>query len=191
MALRTKKSVITQAAEFAESVRPTLESAAAAVKDVAAPLLSDAKDKVAPLLAEGKAMATDKAESIRQFGTDAAAEPVGESRRGGRLKKLLLVTGLAALGAFLFKKFRSQSASDNWQSAYVPAPPPARPSETATDTAPATATTSTADDAAGASPDEAAADAAEEPHPVTTPDDPAEVVVIDEELSGDQTTPES
>jgi hypothetical protein len=36
------------------------------------------------------------------------------------------------------------------------------------------------DDASGATPDEAMADAAEEPHPVTTPDDPAEVVEVDE-----------
>ncbi len=35
------------------------------------------------------------------------------------------------------------------------------------------------DDTAGASPDEALADAAEEPHPVTTPDDPADVVELD------------
>jgi vacuolar-type H+-ATPase subunit E/Vma4 len=35
------------------------------------------------------------------------------------------------------------------------------------------------DDPGGASPDEALADAAEEPHPVTTPDDPADVVELD------------
>ena len=35
------------------------------------------------------------------------------------------------------------------------------------------------DDAGGASPDEALADAAEEPHPVSTPDDPADVVEIE------------
>ena len=35
------------------------------------------------------------------------------------------------------------------------------------------------DDPGGASPDEALADAAEEPHAVTTPDDPADVVELD------------
>ena len=37
------------------------------------------------------------------------------------------------------------------------------------------------DDAGGSGPDEALSDAAEEPHPVTTPDDPAEVVEVDDE----------
>jgi hypothetical protein len=37
-----------------------------------------------------------------------------------------------------------------------------------------------ADDTGGSSPDEALADQAEAPHPVTTPDDPAEVVSLDE-----------
>jgi hypothetical protein len=40
--------------------------------------------------------------------------------------------------------------------------------------------TVTADDQGGASPDEAIADAAEEPHEVTTPDDPADVVEVEE-----------
>ena len=37
------------------------------------------------------------------------------------------------------------------------------------------------DDSGGASPDEAIADAVEEPHEVTTPDDPAEVVDVESE----------
>jgi hypothetical protein len=36
-----------------------------------------------------------------------------------------------------------------------------------------------ADDSAGASPDEALSDAVEEPHEVTTPDEPAEVVDVE------------
>ena len=39
----------------------------------------------------------------------------------------------------------------------------------------------TEDDAAGATPGEAIADAAEEPHPVTTPDEPAEVVDVEDQ----------
>jgi hypothetical protein len=37
------------------------------------------------------------------------------------------------------------------------------------------------DDPGGASPDEAFADAVEEPHAVTTPDDPADVVEVEEQ----------
>ena len=99
----------------------------------------------ARLLAEGAAIAADKA----SIGAAIAAEKAcarprrGEGRRrsrlaetkapskrekkkGGKLKKLLLITGLAALRrAFVFKKLRGDATSDNWQSSYVPTPAPA------------------------------------------------------------------
>ncbi len=92
----------------------------------------------------------------------------------GRLKKLLIFGGLLAAGAAVFKKVRGDSTKDNWQSGYVPTPPPAAapPADVQT------AESQPADDAAGATPDEAVADAAEEPHSVTTPDDPADVVDV-------------
>ena len=46
----------------------------------------------------------------------------------------------------------------------------------------ATAAGSEADDTGGSSPDEALADSAEGKHAATTPDDPAEVVEIDDKL---------
>jgi hypothetical protein len=105
----------------------------------------------------------------------------------GRLKKLLIVGGLLAAGAAIVKKMRGDSTKDNWQSGYVPTPPPtAKPEEAAPVAAVADATpkaapeAGAADDAAGATPDEAVADAAEEPHAVTTPDAPAEVIEVDE-----------
>ena len=73
-----------------------------------------------------------------------------------------------------FKKLRGQSASDNWQSSYTPAPAPSSSATPPVATEPA-------DDSAGSSPDEALADATGEPHPVSTPDDPAEVVTLEEE----------
>jgi hypothetical protein len=42
------------------------------------------------------------------------------------------------------------------------------------------------DDQGGSSPDEALADQAEAPHPVTTPDHPAEVVSLDEDETDDK-----
>jgi hypothetical protein len=42
-----------------------------------------------------------------------------------------------------------------------------------------------ADDVAGSSPDEALADQAETPHEVSTPDDPAEVIAIDDAPGGE------
>lgn len=211
MAIRRKKSLITQAAEFAESVLPTLESAYGAAKDAAGPLLSDAKDKAAPLLADGKSLAAEKASAGKdraveaaaagrvkaaeamataaQMAKDKAPEPLSAeppSKRRRWFKRLLLVGALAAIGTVVFKKVRGEDPADNWQSSYVPAPPP--PAPAAPDAAAPTDSdegaevdAAEADDAAGSSPDEALADAAEEPHPVTTPDAPADVVELDPE----------
>jgi hypothetical protein len=213
MGLRRKKSLIDQASEMLDDAKPKIESAVTTAKDKALPLLADAKDKAAPViadakakaapviadakakagpaLAEGAAIAADKASTGASIaaekaaiardlaaekaavGRDLAATKVAEikgekpKKKGGKLKKLLLITGLAAVGAAIFKKVRGDSTSDNWQSSYVPTPAPAA------DT----------DDAAGAGPDEAIADAAEKPHAVTTPDDPAETVTVDEDAS--------
>jgi hypothetical protein len=172
-------------------------TAIADAKDKAAPVLADAKAKAGPAIAEGAAIAADKASvgaaiaaekaavardiaaEKAVLGRDLAAAKVAEikgekPKKGGKFKKFLLVTGLAAVGGVIFKKLRSDSTTDNWQSSYVPTPAPT----------PAPATPSAADtDQGGSSPDEAIADAAEEPHPVSTPDDPAETVTIDEDAA--------
>ena len=208
MGLRRKKSLIDQAADIIDDAKPKLESAVTTAKDKTLPLLADAKDKAAPViadakakagpaLAEGAAIAADKASAGAAIaaekaaiardlaaekaavGRDLAATKVAElkgekPKKGGKLKKLLLVTGLAAAGGFVYKKLRSDATEDNWQSSYMPTPaPPATPSAPQAD----------ADDAGGSSPDEAIADAAETPHAVSTPDDPAETVTIDEDAA--------
>lgn len=186
MATRSDKSLITQAAELAESIMPTIESAVTAAKETALPLLNEAKEATAPLIADGKALAAEKAAATKDLAAAAAAkvaasgaEDSAEESGGGRgwLRKLLLVGGLAAVGALVYKLLRGDSESDNWQSSYVPTPAPAQPDSAPTDSAPPAGS----DDAGGATPDEAASDALEEPHPVTTPDHPAEVVEIAED----------
>jgi hypothetical protein len=155
-------------------------------RDKVAPVIADARTKAGPVIAEGAAVAADraalaaalaaeKAAQGRDLATAKVAELRGESKpKGGKLKKVLLFGGLAAAGAVAFKKLRGQSASDNWQSSYTPAPAPSSSANPPVATEPA-------DDSAGSSPDEAIADATGEPHPVSTPDDPAEVVTLEEE----------
>ncbi len=77
--------------------------------------------------------------------------------------KVLKLVGLAALAAAVGKVLKDRSSEPTWHSTpvAVPTPKPAR-------------------DAAGSSPDEAAADAVETPHVPTTPDAPAETVVLEE-----------
>ena len=226
MGLRKKKSLIDQASDYMESVRPQIETAvenafeaavdaAREAKDRALPLLADARDKAgpviadardkagpaladarakaAPIIAGGAALAAEKAHTGAQLaaekaavGRDLASAKVAQikgepepKKKGGKLKKLFLLGGLAAALGFVAKKLQGGGSSDNWQSSYVPSPAPTPPTPSPTPAAPMAGTDESADDTGGSSPDEAIADQAEAPHPVTTPDDPAEVVDID------------
>ena len=190
MGLRKKKSILDQAGdpvnEDVDQATPQPESAVAAAPAKAGPVLADAKAKAAPVIADarekagpavaaGAAMAAEKiaagatiaAEKAAEA-AEAAAEKVADvaepKKKGGKLKKLLLITGIAAAAAFVLSKLRAGRESENWQSSYTPTPAPR-----------------VEDDAAGASPGEAIADQTESPKPVTTPESPAEVVDVDEE----------
>jgi len=191
MGLRKNKSLLDQASDtvsqYVDQVKPQLETAVASAKDKAGPALADAKAKAGPALADarakaapviatgaalaaekvatGAALAADKAQQAADT-VAAKADEIAQPKKKHRFRKLLLVTGVAALAAFVANKLRSGSESQNWQSSYSPTPaPPARPV--------------TPDDEGGASPTEAIADQAEAPHPATTPDNPADAVDLD------------
>ena len=179
-------------------------------RDRAVPLLQDARDKAAPVIAEGRAIAAEKAAagaavaaataaSSREFAAAKMAELRHEPEpepKGSKLKKVLLLVGLLAIGGAIYAKLRQQSSStNNWQSSYVPTPPPAKPATPATPqpvtpSAPASGAggdpltdplpPTDADDVAGGAPGEALSDAAETPHEVTTPDAPAEIIDVDD-----------
>jgi hypothetical protein len=167
--------------------------AIADARDKAAPAIADARAKAAPLLAQSAAMASERAAAAMELAADRAAagrdlasakaaELRGQPKKKHRLRKLLMFTGLAAALGFVVKKVTSRSGDDTWQSSYTPTPPaPAATSETPIFDAAAQATSDepTATDEGGAAPDEAIADAVEEQHPVTTPDEPADVVEVD------------
>lgn len=192
MGLRKNKSLLDQATDtvtqYAEQAKPHLESAVATAKEKAGPALADAKAKAAPVLADAKAkagpavasgaaiaaekiaagasLAAEKAADAAQAAADKVEEvATPEKKKGSKLKKLLILTGIAAGIAFVARKLRAGGDSENWQSSYTPTPAPRPVSE---------------EDTGGASPDEAIADSAEAPHPVTTPDDPADVVDVDD-----------
>ncbi len=187
MGLRRNKSLLDQAsdtiAEYVDQVKPQLETAMASAKDKAGPALADAKAKAGPALADAKAKATpviasgvaiaaekaaagaEKAAQAADAAAAKATEAAQPKKKKHRLRKLVLITGVAAGAAFVAKKLRGGSESENWQSSYTPTPAPAP--------------RRTPDDEGGASPTEAIADQAETAHPVTTPDDPADVVDVD------------
>ncbi|MCD6639181.1 MAG: hypothetical protein LT071_04625, partial [Nocardioides sp.] len=150
MPFRRKKTLLDKAQDVVEqvsdAVKPQLENALEQTKAKAGPALADARERAVPLIAEGKSRTAEKAAVARDIaaakaavGRDIAAAKVAEIKgtepepqhKGGKLKKLLLLGGLAAIAGVLFKKLSGNKDSGNWQSSYVPTPPPSpRPPET-------------------------------------------------------------
>ena len=187
MALRKKKSLLDQAADYIDQVRPQVESAVATALDAAeefyektarpalvdarekaGPALADAREKAAPYVAEARERASEVASHAKEAADARVAQLRGEEpkKKGGKLRKLAIFALVAGAVGFVAKKLQGGGQADNWQSSYVPTPAPAR-------------TPPPADDAGAAGPDEALSDAADEPQPVTTPDQPAEVVDLE------------
>jgi hypothetical protein len=187
MGLRRKKSLMDQAGDYVEHVKPQAEAALesarefvhdtvvpalADAKDKAGPALSDAKEKAAPVIAAGAAMAAEKATAARDMADAKVAEPKSEpapKKKKGKLKRFVLFAAIAGAVAAIAKKLQGAGQTDSWQSSYTPSPPPPTEPE------------APVEDPAGASPDEALSDASESPHAVSTPDEPADVVDVDEE----------
>ena len=195
MALRKKKTLLDQAQDYVEAVRPHVESAVSTtreavedfVENTARPALADAKDKAGPAVKDARAKAAPKIKEARAKAAPVVADVAARAseaaaqakeaadakvatlrgeeppKKGGKLKKFALFAAIAGAVGFVAKKLQGGQQADNWQSSYVPKPAPAA---------------SPVKDAGGSAPDEAIADAAEDPHPVTTPDEPAEVVDI-------------
>lgn len=184
MHLRKKKTLLDQASDYVESVRPQVEAAVsqaldaveefvestakpaiADAKEKTSAVTSDAKTKAAPLAAAGAALAVERAHTAKQTAGEKVARLKGEKpKESHKLRNLLVLLGLAGIAAFVARKLTS-GGGDTWQSTYTPAPAPAP--------------TDVTDDVGGAGPDEALSDTVEAPHPTSTPDSPAEVIDVE------------
>ena len=198
---RAKDEIGPRLAEARDQVAPRIAEA----RDQVAPLLADAREQVAPhvesardaivndfvpyvqqAVSDARDQAAPFAEEAQRRGEAAVAALKGEPvKRKGRKRKILLFAGLIGLAALAVQKLRG-GESANWQTSYSPAPAaPAAPASPAAPMAGAHAADAPTDDAGqgsddpvGATPGESLADATEEPHPVTTPDAPAEDVDV-------------
>jgi hypothetical protein len=206
-----------RATPLIEEGRVRATEAATAGAAVAAAKAGEAREKAAPLLADYRATAAERASAGAAIaaeraasGRDAAIAKANELRgiepepKGGKLKKMLLLGGLLAIGGVIFSKLKAkQDESANWQSTYVPPAPP-KPAAAAAPVTPATTTVDpdadplndpieevtagdvvtadppATDDIGGGAPGEAISDSAEEAHEATTPDEPAEIIDIED-----------
>lgn len=178
----------TKATPYLVEARERAVELSTEARDKAGPALADARRKAAPYVASGAAFASAKADELgdRASATLAdantavsgkVAELKGEQpKKGSKLKKLLLIGGLAGVVAVVARKVQGGQDSSSWQSSYVPSPPPKAPAPVKPDV---DASAVAGDDTGGSSPDEALADSADGAHEVTTPDDPATTVDLD------------
>jgi hypothetical protein len=196
-ALDLAKETKTKAAPLIADGKQLAAEIAEATKEVAIP-------KAKTAMAAGAAGAAELAASGKEIAAAKIAEVKGEepAKKGGRLRKLLVFGSIAAALGFVYRKMRSNQQADNWQSSYTPPTAGTTSSTTSATTggahlAPgvgpdepiatddpmakrAAEETAVGDDPGGASPDEAIADAVDEPHEPTTPDNPAEVVEVED-----------
>jgi hypothetical protein len=172
-----------KALEAKEKAAPMIAEA----RTQAATRTAEARSKAAPVIAEARERATERALEAKEAGAVRLAELRGEEppkRSRGIVKKVLVVTGLAAVGGIVFSVLRGKK-EDNWESSYQPSSAPSTAGQAPEGGLAAAATQAqdeeSGDDAAGSVPGESIADQNEEPHPASTPDEPAEVVDVEGE----------
>jgi hypothetical protein len=142
-------------------------------------VIDEARKEGKTILQEGKRLAAAQVRAAAEtLHTEAEAlkeaVPVPhkkQPKKKHRLRTLFLLVAVAAVAGLVARKLQARDAG--WKSVTPSTAPEGRHSAE-----PTTPPEHVADDAAGAGPDEALADAVEEPHEVTTPDHPRDVVEL-------------
>ena len=200
---RARDELAPRLADAREQIGPRLTEA----RDQIAPHLQDARDQLAPHVesardrfrsevlpvvqqgvSDARAQATLLAEEARERSANAAAAIKGEPvKKKGKKRKLLLLAVVVGVAGAAAKKLSGGGESDNWQTSYTPTPPaPPAPPTPPSPAAPMSGSHAAAvptdgtteEDLGGAAPGERMSDSTEEPHPVTTPDSPAEDIDV-------------
>jgi len=188
------------AAPYVVDARNLAAPYVAAARDKAAPYVSEAREKVtvtfttevlpvvtAALAAVDEATEDARAETLKRSKAVAAAlkgdlaqqeiAPPATSGDTHRLRNVLLALGVGGAGFAAVKRFGGSKKSNDWQTAYVPAPP-ASSGRSDTPLADAAADAQ-AHDVAASDPAEAVADSTDGPHRPSSPDNPVTEVDLD------------
>jgi hypothetical protein len=207
MALRKKKSLLDQASDYIDHVRPQVESAVATAldaaeefyektarpalvdaKDKAGPALADAREKAAPYVAEARDRATSALSDAREHAAPLVAQAADRAADLAAQAKESADAQVANLRGEPKKKkggklkkvalFAAIAGAVGFVARKLQGSSQGDNWQSSYVPTPAPAPV-TADDAGAAGPGEAISDATDEPHAATTPDDPAEVVDLE------------
>jgi hypothetical protein len=208
MALRKKKSLLDQASDYVDNVRPQVESAVTTAldavedfyektarpalldaRDKAGPALADARDKAAPYVAEARdraaaalADARDSAGPALADARDRATEVAAQAKEAADARVAQLRGEEPKKKGSKLKKialFAALAAAVGFVAKKLQSGGQADNWQSSYVPSPAPSSAPAPTDAGAAGPDEALSDAAEEPHAATTPDEPAEVIDIE------------
>ncbi len=146
-----------------------IPAAEEAAKEARSRLEKDVVPAVSTWMAQVEEASEPYREEAMRRGTAAVAALRGdavavEPKKTHRLRKTLMLLGIAGAVAAAVKFVLGRQSQDDWQSDYTPTPPAAP--------APVPESTERGDDAAAAAPGEAVADSTEDPHQPTDPDNP-------------------
>jgi hypothetical protein len=147
VARRRTRNKITQAAGSAGStVTSTVGPAISDARDKIGPMVEEAKDRLGPVIEDAKDVLVRGAEEAKELIAPVAAEAVKASKKTGRkaavkvglaeepkkshkLRNLLLVLGIGAVVAFVYKKVAGRDSAPQWTAARDVAPSAPLPSE--------------------------------------------------------------
>jgi hypothetical protein len=147
VARRATRSKITQAAGSAGStVTSTVGPALSDARDKIGPIVGDAKDRLGPVVEEAKDVLVRSAEEAKEILAPVAAEAVKATKETGRkaavkagiadepkkshkLRNLLIMLGVGALVAFVYKKVAGRDSAPQWTATRDVAPTAPLPSE--------------------------------------------------------------
>jgi hypothetical protein len=156
VALRTRSKITQAAGSAGETVASTVGPALAEAREKVGPMVEDAKERLGPVVEDAKDAIARGAEEAKEILAPVAAEALKATKKTGRkaavkvglaeepkkshkLRKLLVMLGIAGLAAFVYKKMTGRESAPQWTAPRDAAPSaPLRSDETVESPVPTT-----------------------------------------------------
>ncbi len=94
--------------------------------DTVVSVASDVAESVSGTVSDVAGVVEDKVGDMMDAAREATHDEPAPGKKGGKLKKVLLLGALIGVGGLIFSKLKAKKdQSSNWESSYVPKAPPA------------------------------------------------------------------